>query len=73
VKVRAAECVMNHSSKTIEIEDVEFRAAELEWAACVLVDAWLRDHRAVHQPVHHAIASVSGPSARGHIAAFVGE
>ena len=32
VKVRAAECVMNHSSKAIEIEDVEFRVAELERA-----------------------------------------
>jgi hypothetical protein len=33
VKVRAAECVMNHSSKAIEIEDVEFRVAQLERAA----------------------------------------
>ena len=33
VKVRAAECVMNHSSRAIEIEDVEFRVAELERAA----------------------------------------
>ena len=33
VKVRAAECVMNHSSKAIELEDVEFRVAELERAA----------------------------------------
>jgi hypothetical protein len=33
VKVRAAECVMNHSSKAIEIEDVEYRVAELERAA----------------------------------------
>jgi hypothetical protein len=32
VKVRASECVMNHSSKAIEIEDVEFRVAELERA-----------------------------------------
>jgi hypothetical protein len=32
-EVRAAECVMNHSSKAIEIEDVEFRVAELERAA----------------------------------------
>ena len=30
VKVRAAECVMNHSSKAIEIEDVEARVEELE-------------------------------------------
>jgi hypothetical protein len=33
VKVRAAECVMNHSSKAIEIEDVEFRVSELERGA----------------------------------------
>ena len=33
VKVRAAECVMNHSSKAIEIEDIETRVAELERAA----------------------------------------
>jgi hypothetical protein len=33
VKVRAAECVMNHSSKAIEIEDVEFRVSMLERAA----------------------------------------
>ena len=33
VKVRAAECVMNHSSKAIEVEDVELRVAELERAA----------------------------------------
>jgi hypothetical protein len=33
VKVHAAECVMNHSSKAIEIEDVEFRVSELERAA----------------------------------------
>jgi hypothetical protein len=33
VRVRAAECVMNHSPKAIEIEDVEFRVAELERAA----------------------------------------
>jgi hypothetical protein len=33
VKVRAAECVMNHSSKAIEIEDVEARVTELERAA----------------------------------------
>jgi transposase-like protein len=33
VKVRAAECVMNHSSKAIEIEDVEFRVSELERVA----------------------------------------
>jgi hypothetical protein len=32
LKVRATECVMNHSSKAIEIEDVEFRVAELERA-----------------------------------------
>jgi hypothetical protein len=33
VEVRAAECVMNHSSKAIEIEDVEFRVSELERVA----------------------------------------
>lgn len=33
VRVRAAECVMNHSSKAIEIEDVEARVADLERAA----------------------------------------
>jgi hypothetical protein len=33
VRVRAAECVMNHSSKAIEIEDVEARVTELERAA----------------------------------------
>jgi ribosomal protein S11 len=32
VKVRAAECVMNHSSKAIEIEDIEARVSELERA-----------------------------------------
>jgi transposase-like protein len=30
VRVRAAEAVMNHSSKAIEIEDIEARVAELE-------------------------------------------
>jgi hypothetical protein len=34
VRIRAAECVMNHSSKAIEIEDVEGRVTELERAAC---------------------------------------
>lgn len=33
VKVRAAECVMTHSSKAIEIEDIEARVTELELAA----------------------------------------
>jgi hypothetical protein len=33
VRVRAAECVINHSSKAIEIEDVEARVAELERTA----------------------------------------
>ena len=33
VRVRAAECIMNHSSKAIEIEDVEVRVADLERAA----------------------------------------
>jgi hypothetical protein len=29
-KVRAAECVLNHSAKAIEIEDIEVRVTELE-------------------------------------------
>jgi hypothetical protein len=33
VKLRAAECVMTHSSKAIEIEDIEARVTELERAA----------------------------------------
>ena len=33
VKVRAAECVMTHSSKAIEIEDIEARVSDLERAA----------------------------------------
>ena len=32
MKVRAAECAMNDSSKAIEIEDVDFRVAELDRA-----------------------------------------
>lgn len=32
VKVRAAECIFNHASKAIEIEDIEARVAELERA-----------------------------------------
>lgn len=32
-RVRAAECVMNHATTAIEIEDIEARAAELERAA----------------------------------------
>ena len=32
-KVRAAEAVLNHASKAIEIEDIEARLAELERAA----------------------------------------
>ena len=35
VKVRAAECVMNHSSKAIEIEDVAARVEELERVAAI--------------------------------------
>ena len=30
VRVRAAECVMNHATKAIEIEDIEARVAALE-------------------------------------------
>jgi hypothetical protein len=33
VRVRAAECVMNHAAKAIEIEDIEARVAALEAAA----------------------------------------
>ena len=33
VRIRAAECVINHSAKAIEIEDVEARVTELERAA----------------------------------------
>jgi len=32
-KVRAADSVLNHSAKSIEIEDIEARVAELERAA----------------------------------------
>ena len=32
-RVRAAECVMNHATKAIEIEDIEVRVTELEKAA----------------------------------------
>jgi hypothetical protein len=32
-KVRAADSVLNHSAKAIEIEDIEVRVAELERAA----------------------------------------
>jgi transposase-like protein len=32
-RVRAAECVMNHTLKAIEIEDVEVRVSDLERAA----------------------------------------
>jgi hypothetical protein len=33
VKVRAAEAILNHSSKAIELEDIEARLSELERAA----------------------------------------
>jgi hypothetical protein len=33
VKVRAVECVLSHSGKAIEIEDIEMRVTELEHAA----------------------------------------
>ena len=33
VRVRAAECILNHSMKAIELEDIEARFAELERAA----------------------------------------
>jgi transposase-like protein len=33
VRVRAAECIMNHATKAIEIEDIEARVTELERSA----------------------------------------
>ena len=30
VRVRAAECIMNHAIKAIELEDIEARLTELE-------------------------------------------
>ena len=33
VKVRAAECVLTHAAKAIELEDIEVRVTELERAA----------------------------------------
>ena len=33
VRVRAAECILNHSIKAIEVEDIEARVSELEKAA----------------------------------------
>jgi hypothetical protein len=33
VRIRAAECIMNHSAKAIEIEDVEARVSALERGA----------------------------------------
>jgi transposase-like protein len=32
-RVRAAECIMNHTMKAVELEDVEVRVADLERAA----------------------------------------
>jgi transposase-like protein len=32
-RLRAAECVMNHANKSIELEDIEVRLSELEQAA----------------------------------------
>jgi transposase-like protein len=40
VKVRAAECVMSHSLKAIEIEDIEARLTELERAAPQKPGGW---------------------------------
>ena len=40
-KVRAADTVLNHSAKAIEMEDIEVRVAELErWS-----DLWRRNHK----------------------------
>ena len=33
VRLRAAECVLNHAAKAIEVEDIEVRVSELERAA----------------------------------------
>jgi hypothetical protein len=33
VKVRAAECILDHGLKAIEVEDIEVRVSELERAA----------------------------------------
>jgi hypothetical protein len=33
VRVRAAECILNHAAKAIELEDIEARLSELERAA----------------------------------------
>jgi hypothetical protein len=33
VRVRAAECILNHAMKAIELEDIETRLADLERAA----------------------------------------
>ena len=33
VRIRAAECIMNHATKAIEIEDIEARVAALEAAS----------------------------------------
>jgi hypothetical protein len=33
VRVRAAECILNHAMKAIELEDIEARLADLERAA----------------------------------------
>jgi hypothetical protein len=38
VRLRAAECVLNHAMRAIEIEDIEARVAELERAADVAKD-----------------------------------
>jgi hypothetical protein len=33
VRVRAAECILNHAMKAIELEDIEARLSDLERAA----------------------------------------
>ena len=38
VRVRAAEAIITYGAKAIEIEDIEARVAELEWAAEVARD-----------------------------------
>jgi transposase-like protein len=42
VRVRAADCVLGHAAKAIEIEDIEVRVSELERAAEVFKPAQMR-------------------------------
>jgi hypothetical protein len=42
-KVRAAECVLNHAEKAIELEDIEARLSELERSADDTKPGWRKD------------------------------